>query len=436
MKESIKILFVEDILTDAELIWRRIKKDKISFTKELVDNKSGFQEAIKSFKPDLIISDYSLPQFDGRQALSIRNKLAPEVPFILVTGSINEEVAVDCMKAGADDYVIKQNLSRLPQAIISALEKSELYRKKELAEKELKESEERFRMLFDKAPVGYQSLDENGIFIEVNETWSSILGYDRNDVIGKWFGDFLAPGISDAFRKRFVLFKNKGKIHSEFNMVKKNGEIIMVSFDGKIALNTDGEFKQTHCVLEDVTELRKAEETLRESEERFHLAVSNSPVPIMIHDEDDNILLLSEGWTRYSGYALEDIPTMGDWTEAAYGERSGTKKDYIDNLFNINSTQDNGEWIIRTKSGETRIWEFHSTPLGRVNMGKRVLHSLAIDITDQKKYESELKLKIEELETFNELTVDRELRMIELKKEINNLLRQAGKKEKYLIPEL
>jgi PAS domain S-box-containing protein len=290
-------------------------------------------------------------------------------------------------------------------------------------------------MLFDKAPIGYQSLDFDGNFIEVNETWLEMLGYSREEVLGKWFGSFLAPDYVEPFRERFPLFKEWGKVHSEFVMKKKDGSYITVAFDGRIGHNPDGEFKQTHCVLEDVTELRLAEDTLRESEERFHLAVANSPVPIMIHDEDDNVLLLSKGWTDYSGYTVEDIPTMGDWTEAAYGERTGSKKEYIDNLFNIWKTTDNGEWTITAKDGSKRIWEFHTTPLGRVSQGKRVLQSLAIDITDQKRSEETLKQKIEELELFNDLTVGRELKMVDLKKEVNELLARLGEKEKYKIVE-
>jgi len=431
----LKILFVEDSPSDAEIIWRTIQKGGIQFEKTLVETSDSYTSALSGFRPDIVISDYSLPQFDGLSALNMKNQADPLIPFILVTGSINETTAVNLMKAGADDYVLKQNLSRLPQAIIAAIEKRETLRKKVQAENELRESEERFRMLFDKAPIGYQSLDAGGYFLEVNETWCSILGYEKPEVIGKWFGDFLTEEYREAFRERFELFKKWGHVHSEFKMTRKDGSVVMIAFDGRIAHNDNGKFKQTHCVLEDVTELRIAEETLRESEERFHLAVSNSPVPIMIHDEDDKILLLSAGWTKYSGYTIDDIPTMGDWTEAAYGEREGSKKEYIDDLFNINTTRDNGEWEIRTKDGQKRIWEFHTTPLGRVNRGKRVLHSLAIDITEQKKYEKDLMTKIEELEVFNELTVERELMMIELKKEVNILLTKLGEAEKYKIVE-
>jgi PAS domain S-box-containing protein len=435
IKGKLKILFAEDLITDAELIWREISRNKIDFDKVLVDSEKEYRKALNDFAPDLIISDYSMPQFDGMTALVIRNEIASGIPFILATGSVNEEIAVEMMKAGADDYVIKQNLSRLGSAIRSALQKREIILRQEAAEKALKESEEHFRMLFEKAPVGYQSLDENGCFLEVNETWLSILGYERDDVTGKWFGDFLSSEYVDAFRERFPQFKEWGRIHSEFKMKKKDGSQIVASFEGRIAHYPDGKFRQTHCVLEDVTELRRAEATLHESEERFRRAVTDSPVPIMIHDEEGKVLLLSKGWTRYSGYTLDDIPFLSDWTEAAYGEKAGPKKEYIDNLFRINKTEDNGEWVIRTKDGDKRIWEFHTTPLGRVSEGKRVLHSLAIDITDQKRTEEELRNKIDELEKFNELTVGRELKMVELKKEVNEILKKYGEKEKYRIVE-
>jgi len=100
MAGKLKILFVEDVLTDAELIWREIESNKISFSKLLVDNKEDYKESLITFEPDLIISDYTLPRFNGMDALHIRNDKTPFIPFILITGSINEEVAVDCMKAG------------------------------------------------------------------------------------------------------------------------------------------------------------------------------------------------------------------------------------------------------------------------------------------------------------------------------------------------
>ena len=265
-------------------------------------------------------------------------------------------------------------------------------------DEELKASEERFHMLFDKAPLGYQSLDFDGYFIEVNQKWLDTLGYSHEEVIGKWFGSFLTPVYQEGFRKRFPIFKANGVIHSEFEMVHKDGSILFIAFEGRIGYKNSGEFKQTHCILQDITEQRRAEIALKDSEERMRLAVENSPVPIMIHDEDDNVILLSKGWIKFSGYTIDDIPTLSDWTEKAYGERTGTKKDYIDNLFNINETVNNGEWIITAKDGSKRIWDFQTTPIGKTNSGKSVLHSMAIDITEQKSVENDLRTAREKAE--------------------------------------
>lgn len=132
-----------------------------------------------------------------------------------------------------------------------------------LAEKELAESELRFRLLFDKAPLGYQSLDEDGCFIDLNQAWIDTLGYSREEVIGKWFGDFLTPKFVDAFRERFPIFIAHGKIHSEFEMVHKNGSVLFIAFDGRIARDLQGNFKQTHCILKDITQQKQAETELK-----------------------------------------------------------------------------------------------------------------------------------------------------------------------------
>jgi diguanylate cyclase (GGDEF)-like protein/PAS domain S-box-containing protein len=136
-------------------------------------------------------------------------------------------------------------------------------------ERALRESEERFQLLFNKAPLGYQSLDFDGRFIEVNQKWLETLGYSREEVIGKWFGDFLCPEYVDGFLQRFPIFKAQGNIHSEFEMLSKSGQRLSMSFEGTIGYSADGEFKQTHCILQDITNQRIAEKVSKENAFRF-----------------------------------------------------------------------------------------------------------------------------------------------------------------------
>ena len=132
MEYKIRILMVEDSPSDAELVKHEIRKNGINFTNRVVETEADYVSAVHSFKPELIISDYNLPIFNGMRALRIREELAPEIPFILVTGTNNEEIAVECMKSGADDYILKDNLKRLGEAIKSAIRKKEIIRSKRM----------------------------------------------------------------------------------------------------------------------------------------------------------------------------------------------------------------------------------------------------------------------------------------------------------------
>ncbi len=140
---------------------------------------------------------------------------------------------------------------------------------------QLKQSEERFKMLFDKAPLGYQSLDFNGNFIDVNQQWCALLGYTQDEVIGKWFGDFLSPENRKVFLQRFPLFKEQGFIHSEFEVLHKSGRSLFISFEGKIGYDFDGAFLQTHCILQDITSQKAAETALAESEKKYRNIAEN-----------------------------------------------------------------------------------------------------------------------------------------------------------------
>ena len=126
--------------------------------------------------------------------------------------------------------------------------------------KALGESEEKFRLLYENAPLGYQSLDQNGFFLAVNPAWLALLGYDSEEVIGKWCGDFLTEPYREKFLVNFPKFRAAGVFHgTEFQMKRKDGSTVVVEVDGKISRDQWGNFRQTHCVLRDVTALRQTQ---------------------------------------------------------------------------------------------------------------------------------------------------------------------------------
>lgn len=160
-----------------------------------------------------------------------------------------------------------------------------------LANEKLKISEQRFRELFENAPFGYQSLDENGNFIEVNNKWLELLGYKREEVIGKWFGDFLIDDYKSAFKNRFEVFKKAGSIYSEFPMKTRDGKTVQVGFDGKIGYQDNKKFKQTHCTVTDITEISMINDKLKDSERKHRELISQMPLGLVSHE----IILNDEG---------------------------------------------------------------------------------------------------------------------------------------------
>jgi signal transduction histidine kinase/CheY-like chemotaxis protein len=178
MEMILKILFLEDVISDFQLICHEIKSSKIPYEKLLVENRKDFLEGLKSFNPDLIISDYSLPLINGMSALQLRNKLAPSTQFILITGTLNEEVAVECMKAGADDYILKDNLSRLGPAILNAIKKFELLRQKNDAQEAVRQSYEFSNSLTKTIPFGMDIVDMKGTVLFQSDNFKRIFGID------------------------------------------------------------------------------------------------------------------------------------------------------------------------------------------------------------------------------------------------------------------
>ncbi len=141
-------------------------------------------------------------------------------------------------------------------------------------EEALRESEQKFKRLFEQAPLSYQSLDETGNFTEVNQTWLKTMGYRSDEVLGKNFSEFLASEWKVHFEENFPRFKAVGEVLGvEFEMVKKDGSHILVSFHGKISRGESGNFKRTHCVFNDISRQKAAEDTLKKDVE-LHRAIA------------------------------------------------------------------------------------------------------------------------------------------------------------------
>jgi len=182
--KKLRILILEDVPTDAELIERELQKAEVAFTSRWVDNRDTFLKELEDFSPNIVLSDYSMPHFNGIEALELVKERFPSIPLIIVTGSMNEETAVECLKNGAADYVIKENMTRLGQAVDGAIQKQRIKQEKEWAIEALKESEERYKTLFQDAPEGILIANiKTKKFLHANPAFCELLGYTEEELI-------------------------------------------------------------------------------------------------------------------------------------------------------------------------------------------------------------------------------------------------------------
>jgi len=184
-ENHIKILFVEDIPSDNELAVRELKKTGMFFSHIVVETAETFLAALDDFKPDIVISDYSMPLFDGMRALKLSLKHDPFLPFIILTGAINEEVAVECMKSGASDYLIKGHISRLSFAIIEAIEKKKMQKDKEIGHDALRESEKLLKKIINSSADLIFVKDTKLRTILCNEAFAAVLNKRSEEIFGK-----------------------------------------------------------------------------------------------------------------------------------------------------------------------------------------------------------------------------------------------------------
>ncbi len=262
------------------------------------------------------------------------------------------------------------------------------------AEAALRADEERFRSLYQEAPLGYQSLDRDGRFIDANQAWLDTFGYSRDEVIGRWFGDFLAPQQMALFRERFSHFKATGEAHGvEFEMVCRDGSHRIVSFDGRCAYDEWGNLEQTHCILHDVTERTRAEATLRESEARFSTVFRASPLSIAITRLEDNQFIdVNEAWQRTTGFTREEVigrtpVELNTWVNPGERER------LIRVLHEQGAVQE-FEFQMRQKSGN--ICDLLLSAERIEVVGEHCMLSMALDITERKRAEEALRKSLEE----------------------------------------
>jgi CheY-like chemotaxis protein len=203
MKTSLRILNLEDNEADAALNQAMITARWPNSEFVRVDTRADFVARLEQEKFDLIFSDYTMPGFDGGEALSIARVKSPNTPFLYVSGTIGEDAAIEALKNGATDYVLKHRLLRLIPAVDRALREAEECAERERAERAMRESEHKYREVFESlADAAFLTDAKTGKIIDTNRCAESMLGCTRGEILGRKISQLLAvldkAGVDDA----------------------------------------------------------------------------------------------------------------------------------------------------------------------------------------------------------------------------------------------
>ena len=307
MPEPLRILILEDVPMDAELVEYELGRARIPFTARCVDSPESFQRELAEFRPDLILSDYTLPRFDGMAALAIAREYAPSTPFLIVTGSVNEETAVGCMKAGASDYLLKSNLARIGPAIESALSRVRSRSEQTRAESALRRSEANLRAIFNNSLQCFVLVDRDGTIQALNraaeECASRILG--RLPSEGENIREFI-PEAAPLFERA---------LEGEATTI----ELPIRDFDG-----VERWFETTNAPVtddagaiigvclnaRDVSERRRGEQALRESEERYRDLFDNASDLVCMTATDGSFRYANKSFQNTLEYSEAELQRL------------------------------------------------------------------------------------------------------------------------------
>ncbi len=265
MKRPLRALLVEDSQDDAELLLRELARIGFRVEHLRVDTAAGMQAALTEREWDLVLSDYTMPEFDAHAALRILKDSGIDMPFIIVSGAIGEETAVGALKAGAHDFLVKGRLTRLLPAIDRELREAAMRRERREAIAQVQERESRLSAIFSQVAVGFALTDLDGRIRSANQRFCDIVGRSAEELVALRDEEMTHPEDAEGTAGAFGRLVSGESSQLEKRYVRPDGTAIWVNQTLSSVIGTDGRPEHSVAVVQDITDRKRAEEELREA---------------------------------------------------------------------------------------------------------------------------------------------------------------------------
>ena len=302
MGKSLRVLNVEDSEKDMALLARHLQRAGYELVLDRVDTAEALKAALESREWDVILCDYSMPQFNALSANAVLKEMKLDIPFIIISGTVGEDLAVEAMRAGAHDYLMKGNLVRLAPTIERELQESENRRARRRAEEELRKSERKYRLLFDQNPLPMWVFDRQTLrFLAVNEAAIAHYGFLREEFLAMTIKDIRPP--EDIPKLEHALSQAGAGLDAAgiWRHRKKDGSVIHVEITSH-PIDFSGRASEL-VLLNDVTEKIRAQEQLRLQGTALESAANS----IMITDEKGKIIWINRAFSETTGYSFAEV---------------------------------------------------------------------------------------------------------------------------------
>lgn len=340
MNKELRVLVIEDSENDTLLLMRELEDAGYNPAFWQVDSASALTSALEQQPWDVVVCDHSLPGFSSAEALRILRSREAHIPFIILSGTIGEDVAVNMMKAGANDYVMKDSRARLVPSIERELRDAESRRARRSAEDGLKQKQQELEDFFDNAPVGLRWEGPDGVILGVNETELAMLGYTRDEYVGHNIAEFHVDKAAgeDILRR---LQNGETLAHHEARLRCKDGTVKDVVIQAN-ALRENGKFVRSRSFTRDITSQKQTQTALT------YLAaiVESSEDAIIGTSLDGTILSWNYGAERMYGYSAAEVRGLSIATLTP----SASPEEFLDVYEQI----ERGEWIARYQTVRVR----------------------------------------------------------------------------------